>query len=169
MSTPLDAFAASLPKAPPPSLSTLPETKQPKPAQQPVPVAPPNPESGEMTAAYLQWLLSDKCSDADRSLAFRTLAKATGNDLIVTPWAVFSHLMTSLALAGLFLLAVKAVAFGKSPTGMAYLQFTPGFCGAVSFTSGVLTIVFRRRPEILLPILAGTIGVLGAVSLAVYL
>jgi hypothetical protein len=169
MPNPVDLFAASLPKTPllnPPSIPSEPKAKS---VQQPTSVAPSNPKSSEMTAAYLQWLLSDECSDSDRSLAFRTLAKATGNDLIVTPWTVFSHLMTSLALAGLFLLAVKAVAFGKSPTGMAYLQFTPGFCGAVSVVSGVLTIVFRRRPEILLPILAGTIGVLGAVSLAVHL
>jgi hypothetical protein len=169
MSNPLEAFTASLPKAPPLSPPSIPPEPKAKPAQQSVPVAPSNPKSSEMTAAYIQWLLSDECSDSDRSLAFRTLAKATGNDLIVTPWTVFSHLMTALALAGLFLLSVKAVAFGKSPSGIAYLQFTPGFCGAVSVVSGVLAIVFRRRPEILLPILAGTIGVLGAVSLAVHL
>lgn len=169
MPTPLDAFAASLPKAPPLNVPTLPEAKQSKPTQQSVPVAPPNPESGELTAAYLQWLLGDKCSDSDRSLAFRTLAKATGNDLIVTLWTVFSHIMTALALAALFLLAVKAVAFGKSPIGMAYLQFTPKLCAFAAFVAGVLTMIFRRRPEILLPILAGTIGVLGAVSLAVHL
>jgi hypothetical protein len=90
-------------------------------------------------------------------------------DLVVSRWTVFSHIMTALALAGLFLLAVKAVVFGKAVAGVTYLQFTPGFCGAVSFVSGILTICFRRRPEILLPILAGTIGVLGAVSLAVHL
>lgn len=169
MPTPLDAFAASLPKAPPLTSPAPAESKSSKPAQQPVPVALSRPQSGEIAAACIQGLLHDQCSDADRQLAFRTLAKATGTDLIVTPWAVFSHAMTALALAGLFLLAVKAVVFGKSPTGMTYLQFTPGFCGVTSVMSGVLTMIFRRRPEILLPILAGVIGVLGAVSLAVHL
>lgn len=168
MPTPLDAFAASLPKAPPPSPPAPPEAKPSKTAQQ-SPIAPPNPDSGELTAAYLQWFLSDNCSDTDRQLSFRVLAKATGNDLIVARWTVFSHIMTSLALAGLFLLAVKAIVFGRAAVGMTYLQFTPGFCGVVGFVAGILAIVFRRRPEILLPILAGTIGVLAAVSLAVHL
>lgn len=158
----LEDFAASLPKTPP-----LPKTPK-APAQQQF--VPPGPADVErLVDTCIRGLLSSECSPNDRKLAFRAMATATGNDLVVTAWTVFSHMMTALALVGLFLLAVKATAFGKRPTGMTYLQFTPGFCGSVSFVAGVLTIVFRRRPEILLPILTGTIGVLGAVSLAVHL
>lgn len=112
-----------------------------------------NADGVNLTAASLQALLSDRCSDSDRDLAFRTLAKACGKDLVCT---IRSYLQNIGSVGGLTLVAlliVRSTIYSGKLGAQSYLAVTPGLC---LFTGTVLMVVgtvYRRRSDIQ-PILA---------------
>jgi hypothetical protein len=145
------------PKTPAPKAPAKPST-----ANTPVEIQ--DPEGSEIAAAAIQGLLSKECSDTDRYHAFRALAKATGRDLVVSPWTIVSTVMTFASFALVLVLITKAWIFGKAPSGAVYLKFIPGLSLCSFIALFVLAIVFRRKPDILILVASAAIGLLGAIA-----
>ena len=107
----------------------------------------------EFTAACIQGLLSDKCSDENRDLAFRTLAKACGKDLVCT---ILSYLQNIGSVGGITLvslLVARSTIYSGKLGAQSYLAVTPGLCLFAGMALMIVGTVYRRRSDIQ-PILA---------------